>query len=98
MNLPEGLNLRSANACIPVDGGRCKASPVAAMIRSGMSGTSFRPSIGEDCGHQKSRGKFFHTSRRFSSISSAVSVMLKSAQRRLMLLNGFLGVTSSRRR
>jgi hypothetical protein len=34
--------------------------------------------IGDNRGHQKSRGKFFHISRWFSSISSALSVMFKS--------------------
>jgi hypothetical protein len=55
-----------------------------------------RVGIGNDRRHQNSRGKFFHISRWFSSISSAVSVMFKSAQRPLMLLNGFLGAASTR--
>jgi hypothetical protein len=46
--------------------------------------------------HQNSRGKFFHISRRASSISSAEMEIPRSAQRPLTLLNGFLGDDSLR--
>ena len=55
--------------------------------------------IDGDRRHQiSSLGKFVHISRWFSSISSAESEIPRSAQRPLMLLKGFLGAVSSRRR
>jgi len=56
---------------------------------------SDRVGIDDNGRHQlSSRGKFFHISRWFSSISSAVSVMFKSAHSPLPLHRGFKGVDS----
>ena len=56
-----------------------------------------RVRIDDGSRHQmSSRGKFFHISRWFSSNSSAVSVMFKSAHRPLPLHRGFKSVDSLR--